>query len=276
MSDTLAVAREAVRAELVQAFLDRDRTRVGAAAAWLHATGLPLVEVYETLLAASAQQGPEYPGSPADVARVHEVQELARDVVAQLRTPVTGPGRGRVVVAVPDGPRHVGVAVLTHVLEDAGWRVVSAAGLDFDELAYFVPEQDAVALCLGLHEPGSVPRARRVIAQLRQALPMLAVVVGGQASERYPDLAGAVAAHATANRFADTLRALDEAANPLSPRELAVLRCVASGMSNPDTGQHLGVAPATVKTHLDRVFAKLGTRDRTAAVAFAMRSGWID
>jgi DNA-binding NarL/FixJ family response regulator len=90
-----------------------------------------------------------------------------------------------------------------------------------------------------------------------------------------PDLAGAVGGHTTTTDLRQTLAALDDASSPLSPRELAVLTCVSRGMSNPDTAQHLGVAAATVKTHLDRVYAKLGTSDRTATVALAMRRGWI-
>ncbi|HVT78754.1 MAG TPA: response regulator transcription factor [Acidimicrobiales bacterium] len=55
----------------------------------------------------------------------------------------------------------------------------------------------------------------------------------------------------------------------LSARELEVLRLVAQGKSNPEIGAALFVAPSTVKTHLDRVYAKLGVRDRAAAVARA-------
>lgn len=55
----------------------------------------------------------------------------------------------------------------------------------------------------------------------------------------------------------------------LSARELEVLRLVAEGMSNPEIGKHLFVAASTVKTHLERAYAKLGVNDRAAAVAKA-------
>jgi DNA-binding NarL/FixJ family response regulator len=55
----------------------------------------------------------------------------------------------------------------------------------------------------------------------------------------------------------------------LSARELEVLRLVAEGLSNPDIGKRLFVAPSTVKTHLERAYAKLGVNDRAAAVAQA-------
>jgi DNA-binding NarL/FixJ family response regulator len=61
----------------------------------------------------------------------------------------------------------------------------------------------------------------------------------------------------------------------LTPRELEVLRCVASGLSNPDTGRRLYISEATVKSHLTRVFEKLGVNDRTAAVTAAIARGLL-
>jgi DNA-binding NarL/FixJ family response regulator len=63
------------------------------------------------------------------------------------------------------------------------------------------------------------------------------------------------------------------ATRPLSPRELAVLACVAEGLTNPEVGERLGIATDTVKTHMARVLEKLGARDRTHAVAKALRIG---
>jgi DNA-binding NarL/FixJ family response regulator len=59
----------------------------------------------------------------------------------------------------------------------------------------------------------------------------------------------------------------------LTARELEVLRCVAQGLSNPDTGRRLFISEATVKSHLTRVFEKLGVSDRTAAVTVAIARG---
>jgi DNA-binding NarL/FixJ family response regulator len=59
----------------------------------------------------------------------------------------------------------------------------------------------------------------------------------------------------------------------LTPREVEVLRCVASGMTNVETGAALFIGESTVKTHLLRTFAKLGVDDRTAAVTVAMQRG---
>jgi DNA-binding NarL/FixJ family response regulator len=59
----------------------------------------------------------------------------------------------------------------------------------------------------------------------------------------------------------------------LTPRELEVLRCVAVGMSNPETGRHLYISEATVKSHVMRIFEKLSVSDRTAAVTVAIARG---
>jgi DNA-binding NarL/FixJ family response regulator len=59
----------------------------------------------------------------------------------------------------------------------------------------------------------------------------------------------------------------------LTPREAEVLGLVAKGLSNPDIGKELFISEATVKTHLLKVFAKLGVDDRTAAVTVAMQRG---
>jgi DNA-binding NarL/FixJ family response regulator len=59
----------------------------------------------------------------------------------------------------------------------------------------------------------------------------------------------------------------------LTPRETEVLRCMASGLSNPDIGRTLFIGEATVKSHVMRIFDKLGVRDRTAAVTTAIARG---
>ena len=62
----------------------------------------------------------------------------------------------------------------------------------------------------------------------------------------------------------------------LTSRELDVLKCAARGLTNLQIGRELFVAEATVKTHLQRVFDKLDTRDRTGAVTTAIRLGLFD
>lgn len=63
--------------------------------------------------------------------------------------------------------------------------------------------------------------------------------------------------------------------DPLSERELEVLRKVAMGCSNKLIGADLGVSEATIKSHLKSILSKLGANDRTHAVTIAIRRGFI-
>ncbi|BBY81020.1 response regulator transcription factor [Mycolicibacterium pulveris] len=62
----------------------------------------------------------------------------------------------------------------------------------------------------------------------------------------------------------------------LSPRERDVLRLIAAGSSIPAMAKELFLAPSTVKTHVQRLYDKLGVNDRAAAVAEAMRRKLLD
>lgn len=59
----------------------------------------------------------------------------------------------------------------------------------------------------------------------------------------------------------------------LSPRETEVLALIAAGRSNQEITEELHVSMATVKTHVNRIFAKTGVRDRAQAVAYAYEQG---
>jgi DNA-binding NarL/FixJ family response regulator len=61
----------------------------------------------------------------------------------------------------------------------------------------------------------------------------------------------------------------------LSGRETEVLALVAQGLTNAEIGHRLSITEATVKTHLIRLFGKLGVNDRTAAVTSAIALGVI-
>ncbi|WP_372594848.1 response regulator [Actinotalea sp.] len=81
-----------------------------------------------------------------------------------------------------------------------------------------------------------------------------------------------VLAPSVARRLVAQMRQADQR---LTPRELEVLAGVARGGSNMQIGVELFITEATVKTHLLRIFAKLGVDDRTRAVTVAMERGLL-
>ncbi|GHF72548.1 DNA-binding response regulator [Streptomyces mashuensis] len=82
-------------------------------------------------------------------------------------------------------------------------------------------------------------------------------------------LAAAHAGARASRAAADALRA------KLSEREAETLRLMARGLSNAEIAERMGVGPATVKTHVAGVLAKLGVRDRTQAVVAAYDCGFV-
>jgi DNA-binding NarL/FixJ family response regulator len=62
---------------------------------------------------------------------------------------------------------------------------------------------------------------------------------------------------------------------PLSKREREILQRVADGATTRQVASDLGISPHTVKTHLERIFEKLGANDRAQAVAIAIRTGIV-
>ena len=63
---------------------------------------------------------------------------------------------------------------------------------------------------------------------------------------------------------------------PLTPRELEVLRLVAEGLPNKMIATRLGISDQTVKFHVASIAGKLGAENRTAAVRLAIRRGLVD
>lgn len=62
----------------------------------------------------------------------------------------------------------------------------------------------------------------------------------------------------------------------LSDREHEVLKLIAEGLSAPEIGERIHLSTATVKTHLQHLYEKLGVSERAAAVAEGMRRGLVD
>jgi DNA-binding NarL/FixJ family response regulator len=62
---------------------------------------------------------------------------------------------------------------------------------------------------------------------------------------------------------------------PLSPREVEILDNIAQGMTNKQVAYALSISEQTVKNHMSSILRKLSVNDRTQAVVYAMKQGWI-
>jgi len=66
---------------------------------------------------------------------------------------------------------------------------------------------------------------------------------------------------------------LPETPDDLTPREVEVLQLIAAGLTNGEIAERLVVSAATVKSHVNHIFAKIGARDRAQAVVYAYANG---
>lgn len=103
---------------------------------------------------------------------------------------------------------------------------------------------------------------------LLKAIPHHDLVNGIRAAAR----GETVLAPTVATRLVGSVRTTAER---LTPRETQVLALVAEGLSNAEVANRLYIGEGTVKTHLVRVFNKLGVTDRTGAVTEARRRGYL-
>ncbi len=79
------------------------------------------------------------------------------------------------------------------------------------------------------------------------------------------------AASASSLAGSDSAARAPEPPDGLTQREVEILGLIAQGLTNPEIAGRLFLSNHTVKTHINRIFAKTGSRDRVAAVAYAQR-----
>ena len=154
-------------------------------------------------------------------------------------------------------PRMDGLEATRRIVSESDAKVVVLTTLDLDEHVYAALAAGASGFLLK-----DAPATQLVHA--------IRVAAAGDALLA-PSVTRRLIAHFTENRISTR----PHIPTDLTPRETEVLRLLAEGMSNTEIAEHLVVGDATVKTHVARVLAKLGVRDRVQAVVLAYRSGLV-
>jgi DNA-binding NarL/FixJ family response regulator len=113
------------------------------------------------------------------------------------------------------------------------------------------------------------------MAEPRELVAAIRAVAGGEDPLKdelmtRPDLMERIVDGIRGSILADT-----EHSTTLSPRELDVLMLVATGSRNREIAEALGLSEQTVKNHMSSIFHKLGVPNRTRAVLYATRQGWL-
>lgn len=169
----------------------------------------------------------------------HDVDVVVMDLRMREIDGITATGR---VVARPDGPP---VLVLTT--------------FDDDEMLSGALRAGAAGFLLKDSTADDLIRAVRTVATGGS---WLDPAVTGRVLSRFRSFAPAPAAG-------------EPATTQLTARELEVLRAMALGRSNPEIAAELVISELTVKSHVGRIFTKLGLRDRPAAIVYAYEHGLV-
>jgi DNA-binding NarL/FixJ family response regulator len=130
----------------------------------------------------------------------------------------------------------------------------------------------AVAVTIGFRSTG--PTIRLKDASARQLADGVRVLAAGEALLAPSVTRRLIAEFARPDRAAPRPPAR-ERVEELTGRETQMLALIAQGMSNGEIAAHLVIAESTVKTHVNRILAKLGLRDRTQAAVFAYEAQLI-
>ncbi len=196
-----------------------------------------------------------------DIAVVAEAAD-GESAIAQARE-----HRPQVVLMDIRMPRVDGLQATAEITGDPrlrDTRVVVLTTFELDEYVFGALRAGASGFLLKDVEPADLVRAVRVVADGEALLaPRLtrrlieAFVTGAPAGDR-PGTGPA-----------------REAVDRLTPRERDVLALVGCGRSNAEIAERLVLSPLTAKTHVARLFAKLGARDRAQLVVAAYESGLV-
>jgi DNA-binding NarL/FixJ family response regulator len=184
-------------------------------------------------------------GEAADgAAAIIAVQRTKPDVVLlDVRMPIMdGLEAARRILALPNAP-----------------RILMLTTFDSDEYVYAALRAGASGFLLKDARRGQLVDAVRTVADGQS---LLSPSITRRLVERF------VLAGPPPGEMPDRL-------SQLSPREREVLLCIGEGLANGEIADKLYLSEATVKTHVNRLFGKLGLRDRVQAVVLAYECGLI-
>ncbi|MFD9902785.1 response regulator [Streptomyces sp. NPDC059063] len=163
-------------------------------------------------------------------------------------------------------PRMDGIEATRRILTDHeadGVRVIILTTYDLDHYVYAALTAGASGFLLKDVTPEHLVAAVRLV-QTGDAL--LAPAITRRLIERF--------AQRDASHPAQP-PALHRDLSHLTPRELEVLRLLATGLTNTELADRLHLSPTTVKTHISRILQKLDLRDRVQAVVLAYETGLV-
>jgi len=173
-------------------------------------------------------------------------------------------------------------------------RAISEAAPDVVLLDVRMPKLSGIEVLKELRARGSLPPTLLLTTFDDDAALLEGIRAGARgfllkdvSLERLTEAIRAVAAGETLIRPAVTERVLKglgqipadfeslDPPDPLTRRELEILRLMAGGYSNREIADAFGTSEGTIKNHASSILSKLGVRDRTRAVLKALELGWI-
>ncbi len=160
-------------------------------------------------------------------------------------------------------PRRDGVEATRRLCADPAWsgRIIVLTTYDADEYVWDALNAGASGFLLKTTTAAGLVHAVRTVADGTELLA--------------PDVTRRLVRQFLARPRPGSVSPAVAALTALTDRETEVLRLIAGGHSNRDIANRLFLAESTVKTHVNRLFAKLGVRDRVQAVVLAYEQGVV-
>ena len=183
----------------------------------------------------------------------------------------TSPTSSSWTSACPSSTGFEATRAITEATPGDETRVLILTTFDLDEYAFSALRAGASGFLLKDVPPAELVAAIRTVARGDAVVsPRITRRLLEEYADKLPDLSEGAAEGSVSEGAAE-----QGALASLTEREREVLLAVADGLSNAEIAQRLFVSEATVKSHVGRLLAKLGLRDRVQAVVFAFQSGLV-